>query len=83
MAMPSWHYVPGTFTFDMQGVRREFERISQATYGSAPYVQLIPAAVAPAKPRDGMVAFADGTNWNPGGTGAGVYVYASSAWIKL
>lgn len=38
--------------------------------------------VAPAKPRDGMVVYADGTNWNPG-AGAGVYVYRGAAWHLL
>jgi len=35
--------------------------------------------VAPAKPREGLVVMADGTDWNPG-AGKGVYVYYSSAW---
>lgn len=34
---------------------------------------------APAKPRDAMVVFADGTNWNPG-AGRGLYVYYTGAW---
>lgn len=37
---------------------------------------------APAKPRDGMIRFADGTSWNPGG-GRGVYVYVSGTWTKM
>lgn len=38
--------------------------------------------VAPAKPREGMLYGADGTNWNPGG-GKGVYCYYGGAWTKL
>jgi hypothetical protein len=38
-------------------------------------------AVAPKKPRAGMVAYADGTNWNPG-NGAGLYLY-TTAWKKV
>jgi hypothetical protein len=38
--------------------------------------------VAPARPREGLVVNADGTNWNPG-TGAGLYQYLSAAWVKL
>lgn len=39
--------------------------------------------VAPAKPRQGMVVFADGTHWNPG-SGEGVYVFKSDlAWHLL
>ena len=37
---------------------------------------------APLKPRDGNVAFADGTNWNPG-SGKGFYGYYSGAWHFL
>lgn len=36
----------------------------------------------PDKIRDGLVAFADGTNWNPG-TGQGLYEYRGGAWHKL
>lgn len=35
--------------------------------------------VAPDKPRDGNVAFADGTHWNPG-SGRGLYYYRNGAW---
>ena len=45
-------------------------------------VFLPPLAVAPAKPSDGMIAYADGTNWNPG-SGAGFYGYQAGAWVKL
>lgn len=38
--------------------------------------------VAPAKPREGMVRFADGTDWNPG-SGRGLYSYVSGSWAKL
>lgn len=36
----------------------------------------------PAKPREGMLAIADGTEWNPG-SGKGLYEYRSGAWAKL
>lgn len=38
--------------------------------------------VAPDKPREGMLRFADGTSWNPG-SGRGLYQYVSGAWVKL
>ena len=38
--------------------------------------------VAPAKPREGMIRFADGTNWNPG-AGKGIYGYYGGSWTKL
>lgn len=37
---------------------------------------------APAKPREGDIRFADGTNWNPG-SGEGAYIYRSAAWHFL
>jgi len=39
-------------------------------------------ALEPKKPREGMLAVADGTNWNPG-SGKGLYEYKSAAWVKL
>jgi hypothetical protein len=39
-------------------------------------LQLRVSFVAPPKPRQGMVVFADGTHWNPG-LGEGVYVFKS------
>ena len=39
---------------------------------------------APDKPQAGQVYYADGTDWNPGGTGEGLYFYTSgAAWVKL
>lgn len=38
--------------------------------------------VAISKPRDGMLVYADGTNWDPG-FGEGVYARIASAWIAL
>ena len=38
--------------------------------------------VAPKKPRDGMLAVADGTDWNPGG-GKGIYERKGNVWTKL
>jgi hypothetical protein len=38
--------------------------------------------VAPEKPREPMIVFADGTNWNPG-SGRGFYEWRSGAWFKL
>lgn len=40
-------------------------------------------AVAPGKPREGMLAIAWGNpHWNPG-SGKGLYEYRSGAWAKL
>lgn len=78
-----WYYIPGPIPTTAESwLVRELQTISQATYGAAPYIQMEPRAVEPDKPREGMLAFADGVNWNPG-SGAGVYVRASGAWVKL
>jgi len=46
-------------------------------------LELRPRHVAPAKPRTGMVVFADGTDWNPG-SGEGPYAYnAAGSWVFL
>jgi hypothetical protein len=37
--------------------------------------------VAPDKPRQGMQAYADGSDWNPG-QGAGVYEFDGTRWVK-
>lgn len=49
---------------------------------SEKYTQLISSAVAPVKPREGMIVLADGSNWDPG-SGAGFYGYYGGSWVKL
>jgi hypothetical protein len=61
----------------------EFVRLARNLGAEQDFVWLRPLPAAPSKPREGMVANADGTNWNPGGTGAGLYQYLASAWVKL
>jgi hypothetical protein len=38
--------------------------------------------VAPEKPRDGDIRYADGTNWDPG-AGKGIYYYKATVWTLL
>jgi hypothetical protein len=38
--------------------------------------------VAPAKPRDGDIRYADGVLWNPGGTGKGLYMF-TTVWTLI
>lgn len=45
-------------------------------------LDLRPVHAAPLRPREGMIVYADGTDWNPG-SGAGVYNYSSGSWVKL
>ena len=45
--------------------------------------RLEPTNVAPTKPRDGDIRYADGTNWYPGSGGEGIYAYFNATWNKL
>lgn len=62
-------------------VREEFERFEQYL-SAASFVALAVLHVEPEKPVDGMIVYADGTNWNPG-SGVGFYGYEAGAWVKL
>lgn len=77
---PPGGQTPETVSF-AQYIFRELLAISK-TFTEQPIVQLQVQHGEPEKPREGMLVFADGTDWNPGG-GRGVYVYSSSAWVKL
>lgn len=61
----------------------ELVRVSAALEVLEPSaVHLVPLYAAPSRPRLGMIVYADGTAWNPGG-GRGVYQYDDSTWVKL
>lgn len=62
-----------------QYVEAELLRIAQAFESVQGGVFLPVTTVAPTKPRESMVKFADGTGWNPG-SGKGLYVYYGGAW---
>lgn len=62
-------------------VQGELEQIASA-FTEVTEVELRPINREPDKPRDGMIVFADGTNWDPG-AGRGVYVFDTGAWAKL
>lgn len=64
-------------------LRDELQVLSQTLVDDVIAVELRPSHRAPSKPRVGMIAYADGTDWNPGGTGEGVYVFKSGGWSKL
>lgn len=62
---------------------KELRNIANAL--AAPEVEVMrfpPLAVEPSKRSEGMLAFANGTDWNPG-SGAGLYEYRGGAWQKL
>jgi hypothetical protein len=60
----------------------ELQAISQSLQQPQPYAYLQTLNVAPIRPREGLIAKADGTHWNPG-SGAGVYGYIGGAWVKF
>lgn len=60
---------------------RELQFVARLFSGQ-PWIQLIPQGAAPPVPRPGMVAYANGTTWNPG-NGEGLYVYKSTGWKFL
>lgn len=57
------------------------QRIAQELNYATDFLRLRELNVEPSKLFDGMVAYADGTNWNPGG-GEDVYVRLNGAWLK-
>lgn len=78
-------YAPQSAPSDLEGMRRflddELRKIAAAFLMLAAG-HLDKTTVAPAKPRDGDIRYADGTSWNPGG-GAGIYWFNGTTWTKL
>lgn len=61
-------------------LREELAKLS-ATVNLLSLGHLDKTQVAPAKPRDGDMRYADGVNWNPG-AGYGTYLYNGTYWLK-
>lgn len=62
---------------------QEFLKIAGALQNlQVPSITLDILHVAPTKVVEGLVVCADGTDWNPG-SGAGLYMWKSGAWLKL
>lgn len=60
----------------------ELQRLASGLISNNLTYQLAVSYVAPVRPRTGMMAYADGTKWNPG-SGEGLYVYTiAGAWHK-
>lgn len=59
----------------------ELQRLSEALQRHD-FLQLNVLHREPLRPRDGMIVYADGTNWDPG-AGEGVYGREGGAWVKL
>lgn len=60
----------------------ELQDLARSLAEAKEHVPLQILNAEPAKPRDGMIAHADGTNWNPG-SGAGPYAYIGGTWTAL
>lgn len=77
-------YIP---TYPGEGVTptwlyNELQRI--ATEMSRPdLLTFTPIHEAPPRPVEGLLAFADGVDWNPSGAGAGLHQYVGGVWDKL
>ena len=78
-------YIPG----DAQGLdpkeyaEREFKKIQQVLESYRQGLIMPPTYVAPTKPQEGELRYADGTHWNPG-SGAGLYQYrVATGWNFL
>lgn len=60
---------------------RELQRISIALeIGLARRLEVLHNP--PARPKEGRIVIADGSDWNPGG-GKGAYAYINGTWTKL
>jgi len=59
----------------------ELTRIQEILNGYQELLQLGKTNVAPSRPRNGHMYYADGVNWNPG-SGEGVYAYYNGTWNK-
>lgn len=76
-------YYP-TYVGQDSGTAQELERLSAIL--NDPTVEIPLLYVAPAKPLDGQVVRADGTSWDPAGTGVQtivIYDEAAAEWLPL
>jgi len=75
---------PGEFT-DLDDLREwieaELQKLEEAQ-AETTEVELRPVFAEPPRPREGMIVYADGVEWNPG-SGKGIYNYNGTIWIAL
>lgn len=64
-----------------QWIERELSRAA-TSISERPFVQFVSRGTAPEKPREGMVAYGDGSGWNPG-YGEGLYVWDGVRWNAI
>lgn len=65
-------------------LREELSRLQQALNGAQPFAEIQVAHAEPKKLRAGIVAYADGADWNPG-SGEGLYRRdkANANWVYI
>lgn len=78
-------YSPGIVPEDPAALPRflgeEFRQLAAAIQALA-MGHLDKTYVAPAKPRDGDIRYADGVQWDPG-AGLGIYYFNGTDWVLL
>lgn len=78
------HFIPNaddTLDLGDYGLSMRWRNLYLTAQCNANNMQLAVRTSAPT-PANGMIAYADGTSWNPG-SGAGFYGYEAGAWVKL
>lgn len=65
----------------VEWLHSELQRIS-SEMNKLTVLELEVLHIEPERAENGTLAFADGTNWNPG-SGAGTYERRGGAWVKL
>lgn len=63
-------------------VARHFERLADHLTQGREQLELVPQSAEPEKLYNGLLVYADGSNWNPGG-GEGIYAYYAGQWNRL
>ena len=82
------YYEPGPLPLDKEDlgiyVVTELKRLGNTILNQT-HLRAERVHAEPEKPRGGAIVYADGTNWDPGGTGEGIYFFkeSTSAWVKL
>ena len=82
------HYYPNPLPLNEEDlglyVTNELKRLGDVIFNQATF-RLERTHAPPDKPRGGDIRYADGSNWDPIGSGEGIYFYkeGTSAWVKL
>lgn len=71
---PARGYDSGTLWREFQKIREMSDALADPTFDIK--------TEEPSKPKEGMLRYADGTEWDPG-SGAGLYVYDGAKWVAL